>query len=205
MFHAFHTAIVDWLTLGQRCQVDTEVDAAAPAATFEGRSRCSRCRATARTRKLPSLPKLPTCMRRTWHYFVRGLLSSVAKDYLELRGVDGVVLTYATEMRTRRPSALRRRHHTHRQRRRQLHLRVRRREPGAARGAPSRAQVRFRASPSGTGTSKVWDHIDRSTCSNRFACEPTFGPFVFRKKVEGVVHDDATIRLKDGGAAHFMR
>jgi hypothetical protein len=38
-------------------------------------------------------------MRRTWHYFVSGLLSSVAKDYLELRGVDGVVLTYATEMR----------------------------------------------------------------------------------------------------------
>jgi hypothetical protein len=98
-FHALHTAIVDWLTLGQRCQVETEVDAAAPAATFEGRSRCSRCRAMARTRKLPSLPKLPTCMRRTWHYFVRGLLSSVAKDYLELRGVDGVVLTYATEMR----------------------------------------------------------------------------------------------------------
>ena len=63
----------------------------------------------------------------------------------------------------------------------------------------SRAQVRFRASPFGTGTSKVWDHIGRSTCSNRFACEPTFGPFVFRKKVEGVVHDDATIRLKDGG------
>ena len=29
----------------------------------------------------------------------RGLLSIVAKDYLELRGVDGVVLTYATEMR----------------------------------------------------------------------------------------------------------
>jgi hypothetical protein len=25
------------------CQVDTEVEAAAPAATFEGRSRCSRC------------------------------------------------------------------------------------------------------------------------------------------------------------------
>ncbi len=67
----------------------------------------------------------------------------------------------------------------------------------------SRAQVRFRASPSETGTSKVWDHIGRSTCSNRFACEPTFVPFVFRKKVEGVVHDDATIRLKDGGGAFY--
>jgi hypothetical protein len=65
---------------------------------------CTSVAPMARARKFPSLPKPPTCMRPTSHFSVNASIEAFSRVWLRTtssceRGVDGVDLTDATEMR----------------------------------------------------------------------------------------------------------